>query len=74
MTATITKVETKAGNTTYTVSINGRVVGLLTKYADTKTTTNPWKAYKGMGAAATMIGAFFKADGGKEAAVAAILG
>jgi hypothetical protein len=63
---------------TYLVTVDGRPVGLLEKWRDTRTTTNPWKAFLLDGSASpprpnTMLGAFYAADGGREAALAAVV-
>lgn len=68
---TITKVGQSNGFVTYTVTVNGAIIGLLVKSAVCRT-PQPWKAYKGIGEAATFVGAFFDHEGGKSAALSAI--
>ncbi len=51
-----------------------KIVGMLEKWGTTeKGCTHPWKAYKGVGNDHRFLGAFYAADGGKEAAIDAIL-
>lgn len=51
----------------------GVVLGMLEKYRNTRTDTHPWKAYRGVGRDANFIGAYYPADGGKKAALAAVV-
>lgn len=51
---------------------SGAVVGMLEKFRDTRTDTHPWKAFAGYGEGRKFIGPFYKEDGGKEAAIAAV--
>jgi hypothetical protein len=55
------------------VRVDGVLVGLLTKFRDTRTVKNPWKAYAAVGHASKRIGSFYASDGGKLAALAAVL-
>lgn len=72
MSATTRKVsKPTAREAVYVVSVAGRDVGLLTKFRDTQGCQHPWKAYRGVGAAATFAGAFYPADGGRTAALVA---
>lgn len=63
----------------YLVRADGVVIGLVTKFHDDRWTTHPWKALGLVprGAPITtpnpFLGNFFKADGGKQAAVAAVV-
>lgn len=57
----------------YLIRVNGRAVGLLEKYPNTRTETHPWKAFLGVGLKADYQGAFYAEDGGKKAALDAIL-
>jgi hypothetical protein len=52
---------------------HGLELGLVEKFRDDRTTINPWKAFLGIGAACRMIGAFYKEDGGYNAAVNAVI-
>ena len=49
------------------------IIGLLEKYNNTRTETHPWKAFKGYGKEATFLGSFYKEEGGKQAAIDAIM-
>lgn len=51
---------------------DGRVLGFLTRFRDTRTETHPWKAFRGIGATAVYLGAFYRAEGGQAAAIAAV--
>ena len=51
---------------------DGKPIGLLTRVANSKTETHPWKVYWGTGESASYLGAFYTNEGGKRAAVAAI--
>lgn len=57
----------------YAVVLDGREIGIITKYRDDRRTSNPWKAYRGIGFASQMIGAFYTLDGGKLAAISAVV-
>lgn len=61
--------------TAYLVRRDAVVVGMLTKWRDTRSTTNPWKAALAVDGIfdATYLGAFYAADGGRKAAITAIL-
>lgn len=55
---------------------DSRPLGFLEKYADTRDEVHPWKAYAfvpGVRDKSTYLGAFYKGDGGKDAAIQAIL-
>jgi hypothetical protein len=51
----------------------GNVLGLLEKFPDTRSDKHPWKAYGGCGATAVFLGSFYPSEGGKEAALRAVL-
>ena len=72
-----TELVRKAGKGTaalYTVKKDGVIIGLLEKYNNTRTEQHPWKAFKGHGGGCCVkfLGAFYPAEGGKTAALAAI--
>lgn len=50
-----------------------REIGFLTRYANSKRETHPWKAFRGIGMSAEYLGAYYSADGGKRAAIAAVV-
>jgi hypothetical protein len=66
------------------VKVDGAIRGMLMKYNNTRTETHPWKAFAGHGHAARYLGAFYVTGavpddghtqfGGKDAAIAAVLG
>lgn len=56
------------------VIVNGREVGFLTKGKNNATDTHPWKAFRGIGMAAEYRGSFYTREGGKKAALRAIVG
>ena len=61
----------------YLVKRAGNVIGTLQKYADTRTDKHPWKAFdynpkRPANVPAECLGMFYAADGGKQAAIAAI--
>lgn len=51
----------------------GLPFGLVEKFKDDASTVNPWKAFKGIGHACSYLRAFYKNEGGKAAAVAAVV-
>ena len=56
------------------VMFDGREVGMLEKYRDIpQKEWHPWKAYAGIGAMAQSVGAFYDEDGGKAAAIQAVV-
>lgn len=70
MTTTTRNVTTSgAKETTLVVLVGGKEVGLLVQW---KGKGNPWKAYRG--AVATHVGTFYPGNGGKPAALAAVVG
>lgn len=48
-------------------------VGILEKYPNTRTDKHPWKAIRGFGMGRKYIGAYYPEQGGKAAALAAVL-
>jgi hypothetical protein len=48
-------------------------IGMLEKYPNTRTDKHPWKAIRGFGMGRKYIGAFYPEQGGKPAALAAVL-
>lgn len=66
------------------VKVDGRIVGMLERFKNSRTDTHPWKAFKGHGFDAKYLGAFYVDGevpddgdiqfGGKDAAIRAILG
>lgn len=57
----------------YLVVRGENVIGLPEKYNDTRCEQHPWKAFRGIGMACTFIRSFYPCEGGKAAAVAAIV-
>lgn len=69
---TTTNVTTKgAKETTLLVNVDGKDVGILVQW---KGKGQPWKAYRGVGREAVFAGSFYAANGGKVAAMVAVLG
>lgn len=65
----------RGGNGTaalYVVIENGREIGLLEKYNDTRTEKHPWKSFQGVGMGCTFIGSFYEHEGGRQAALDSI--
>ncbi len=58
---------------TYLVKVDGEIIGLLEKWKNTRTDKHPWKAFKGHGAACTFLKAFYPEEGGKDAAILAVV-
>ena len=58
----------------WVVSRGGAEVGFVTKCARRKGESHPWKAFRGIGFAAEFLGSFYPREGGKNAAVLAIVG
>ena len=56
---TLNKVQKTNGNTTWTIQINGTIVGLIVKNTSSRT-PQPWKAYTGVGMDAKMVGYTFE--------------
>lgn len=57
----------------WAVEVNGKIVGLLEKYTDTRTEKHPWKAFAGIGTACTYLRSYYPNEGGKKAAIQAVL-
>ena len=60
----------------YLVKVDGVLKGRLEKFPNTRTDTHPWKAFafqNGDPMHADKVGFFYAADGGKKAAVAALV-
>ena len=64
----------------YLVMVDGREVGALRKFRDTRSDTHPWQAFGVIPAGATgrdmirpYLGLFYKSDGYKGAALDAVL-
>lgn len=66
----IQKVDSFGSFARYLVLVDGTQVGMLEKGADSKYAKQPWKAFD---ASNKMVGAFWKEQGGKEAAISAVL-
>lgn len=73
MKSEVVRVYCSNGRSMYTVSIEGQIVGLLEKYHDVAGETHPWKAFSGCGMNVKFIGSFYQHEGGKSAAVQAVL-
>lgn len=43
----------------WVVLVEGREVGFLTRFANSRTETHPWKAFAGIGPEARFLGAFY---------------
>lgn len=71
-------VSTIGGEKLYLVKSDATVIGFISKRPDTRDETHPWKAFApswkpGVGAiVGEMLGAFYKRDGGKQAAIGAL--
>lgn len=61
------------GEQTFLVINDGKEIGFLTKYKDTRDTKHPWKAYKGIGWQSEFLRSFYPEQGGKESAIQAIV-
>lgn len=57
----------------WVVVSGGQEVGFLTRFGRAPGECHPWKAFRGTGFQAEYLGAFYARDGGKLAAVRAIL-
>lgn len=51
----------------------GAVIGMLEKYHNTRTETHPWKAFHSFGMQRSFLGAYYTDEGGKSAAIKAIV-
>ena len=58
----------------WVVSRDGEEVGFVTKCARRRGEHHPWKAFRGIGFQAEFLGSFYSREGGKAAAVKAVLG
>ena len=58
----------------WVVSNEGEEVGFVTKCARRVGENHPWKAFRGIGFAAEFLGSFYSREGGKNAAILAIVG
>lgn len=58
----------------WVVLIDGREVGFLTRFANSRTDVHPWKAFHGVGESARFLGSFYPCEGGKLSALRAVLG
>lgn len=56
----------------YVVKVDGVEVGLVEKYKTTRTEIHPWKAFAGIGNT-RFLKAFYAPDGGKAAAIRAVV-
>lgn len=59
----------------YLVRLDGRVVGLLEKFRNTRQDTHPWKAFGPRNGSTQnlLLGVFYQEDGGRKAALEAII-
>jgi hypothetical protein len=57
----------------YTVKVGDTIIGLLEKWKNTRTEKHPWKAFKGVGKACTFLKSFYPEEGGKDAAILAVV-
>jgi hypothetical protein len=80
MTITTENITRRGSNeTVFLVKRAGTPIGLVTKFRDTRTTKNPWKAFRLDGSAEqarpnTMLGAFYGPTGKREALIAVSMG
>ena len=58
----------------WVVSNEGEEVGFVTKCRRTRGESHPWKAFRGIGFAAEFLGSFYPREGGKHAAILAVVG
>jgi hypothetical protein len=62
----LVKIETRSRRETwYRVDINDKPVGLVTKSRDDRSTTNPWKAFLGIGEPQYFLGVVYAKQPGK---------
>jgi len=75
MKTTLTTVSKKNARETVQLvtDADGREIGLLTKYRDTRTEWHPWKAFAGIGMSSRFLAAYYPSEGGKDAALAAVV-
>ena len=58
----------------WVVTRGGAEVGFVTKCKRAKGFHHPWKAFRGIGFAAEYLGSFYPREGGKNAAILAVVG
>ena len=68
-----TPTQKRSGLTVTLVKSDGNPIGLLEKYRNTRTDKHPWKAFKGIGKECTFLKSFYPEEGGKDAAILAIV-
>jgi hypothetical protein len=73
MNATLVPIETRSRTRMIRVDRGTHQLGFIEKMPQDRYTITPWKAFAGIGAGNQYLGAFYAADGGKEAAVSAVL-
>jgi hypothetical protein len=56
------------------INLNGNDIGFVEKFHDDACTIYPWKAFIGIGFPCKLAGFFYKKDGGRNAAIAAVVG
>lgn len=66
-------VETRSRTKMFRVDRGDRQLGFIEKMPQDRCTITPWKAFLGIGMHTEYLGAFYKQDGGKGAAINAIL-
>jgi hypothetical protein len=69
----LVKIETRSRTRMERVDLDGHAVGFLEKFPDDRCTTNPWKAFRGIGINNRFAGAFYAEDGGIAAAISAVI-
>lgn len=52
---------------------DGNIIGVIEKYSNTKNAKHPWKAFSGVGETCRFINSFYDNEGGKNAAIQAIV-
>lgn len=57
----------------YIVAVDGKEIGHVEKYNNSRSEKHPWKAWLGVGENIGFSGSFFDVDGGKRAAIRALL-
>ena len=66
----VTKIINRSSKHTPSMTLvlrGANVIGILTKYKNTKWEKNPYKAYRGMGNASAYLGSFYGLKGRREA-------
>lgn len=66
-------IETRSRTRMYRVDRGTVQLGFIEKMPGDRFTITPWKAFAGIGAGNRYLGAFYEKDGGKQAAVSAVL-